>query len=132
MPACLNCNIEFPEAPRRGPRPKTYCSSKCQTKAANARRATTRKGRVEGVTFPQPAEAPERPLRSTLTDTPESVDRSASDSPSPSPAERLAFLMDKAHSRVGVTAWELAEIAKLRKISAWAPVSVIIAKEPRK
>jgi hypothetical protein len=40
--------------------------------------------------------------------------------------------MAKAHSRVGVTAWEVAEIAKLRGISAWAPLAKIIGKDTTK
>jgi hypothetical protein len=39
--------------------------------------------------------------------------------------------MEKAHSRTGVNAFEIAIIAKLRGISAWAPVSVILAKETK-
>jgi hypothetical protein len=40
--------------------------------------------------------------------------------------------MDKAHSRVGVNAFEIAEIARARNISAWAPVAKILAREVRK
>jgi hypothetical protein len=46
MPACLQCYAEFPKPTvRKGSRPRTYCSPKCQQKAANARRQTTRAGR---------------------------------------------------------------------------------------
>jgi hypothetical protein len=48
------------------------------------------------------------------------------------PRDRLAELMAKAQSRTGITAWEVAELAKLRGISPWAPLRVIIAKEIRK
>jgi hypothetical protein len=50
----------------------------------------------------------------------------ASDAPSAA-ADRLTFLMDRAHSRTGINAWEVAELAKLRGISPWAPLRVIIA-----
>jgi hypothetical protein len=43
--------------------------------------------------------------------------------------DRLAELLDKAHSRAGVTSWEIATIAKLRGVSAWAPLEKIIGKE---
>jgi hypothetical protein len=35
--------------------------------------------------------------------------------------------MAKAHSRKGIDAWEIAELAKLRGISPWVPLRVIIA-----
>jgi hypothetical protein len=117
-PACTT--PEFTPGPRRG-KPQTFCRPACQITAANMRRATTRAGRSP--TYPHAGESSGRPLPSTLTDIPPSVERSASDLPS---------LMAKAHSRVGVTAWEIATIAKLRGISAWAPLSVILAKEPTK
>jgi hypothetical protein len=120
--ACLQCNEEFTPGPRRGARPQAYCSRPCQIKAANARRASTRSGRGAGAlrTPKSVLESPESP--STLSTPPET----------PNPVDRLAELMALAHSRKGVTAWEIAEIAKLRNISPWAPVSVIIAKEARK
>jgi hypothetical protein len=46
LPACLQCTNDIPPAPRKGGKPRTYCSAPCQIKAANARRATTRSGRV--------------------------------------------------------------------------------------
>jgi hypothetical protein len=128
MPACLHCHTDFPPAPTRG-KPQVYCGRPCQTKAANARRASTRAGRKLPLeTYPHAGEPSGRPLPSTLTDIPPSVDRSATDSPS----ARLSELMAKAHSRVGVTAWEVAEIAKLRGISAWAPLAKIIGKDTTK
>jgi hypothetical protein len=87
------------------------------------RRATTRAGRTLGVTYPRTPEPSGQPLAPEATNIPDSVDRSASESPS-----RLSVLMEKAHSRVGVNAFEIAEIAKLRGISAWAPVAKIIAR----
>jgi hypothetical protein len=36
--------------------------------------------------------------------------------------------MARANSRGGVNAWEIAEIAKLRGVSPWAPLHVIIGK----
>jgi hypothetical protein len=123
--ACPQCGSVIQAGPRR----KTYCSTPCQTKAANARRATTRAGRIirptdNGITNPHAGEPSGRPLPSTLTDIPPSVDMAATDAPS----ARLSELMAKAHSRVGVTAWEIAEIAKLRGISPWAPLAKIIGK----
>jgi hypothetical protein len=127
LPACANCQTDFPEAPYRGGKRRVYCARSCQIQAANTRRATTRTGR--GVpTNPQPRKPAKAPSLPTLTDIPPSVDMAASDLP----RDRLAFLMDKAQSRVGVTPWEVAEIAKLRGISPWAPVLIIIAKEIRK
>jgi hypothetical protein len=40
--------------------------------------------------------------------------------------------MAKAQSRGGIDAWEIAELAKLRGISPWAPLRVILAKEERR
>jgi hypothetical protein len=40
--------------------------------------------------------------------------------------------MALAHSPRGIDAWGLAELAKLRNISPWAPARVIIAREIRK
>jgi hypothetical protein len=68
------------------------------------------------MTNPQPSSPTPPALRPA-------VDTSASDAPG-----HLEFLMNKAHSRVGVTAWEVAEIARARGISAWAPVAKIIAR----
>jgi hypothetical protein len=121
LSACLHCNEQFTPGPRRG-KPQVYCGKVCQVQAANARRASTRSGRTSGAlrTPKSVLESPESP--STIPTPPEA----------PTPVDRLAELMAKAHSRVGVTAWEIATIAKLRGISAWAPVSVIIGKEVRK
>jgi hypothetical protein len=125
---CAQCAASFAAPPVRRGKVQIFCTPKCRVAGANARRATTRAGRINGITYPHAGEPSGRPLPSTLTDIPPSVDRSATDSPS----DRLAELMAKAHSRGGVTAWEIAEIAKLRGISAWAPLSVIIAKEQAK
>jgi hypothetical protein len=123
LPACLQCTAEFPAPPVRRGKAQVYCSPPCQMKAANMRRASTRAGRINGITYPHTEEPLQRLETPEAMSIPPSVDRSTSDRPSP--AARLSELMDKAHSRVGVTAWEIAEIAKLRNISAWAPVSVI-------
>jgi hypothetical protein len=125
---CAHCAIEFPQPTVRRGKVQRYCSRPCQITAANMRRASTRAGRINSITYPHAGEPSGRPLPSTLTDIPPSVDRSATDAPD----SRLAELMAKAHSRGGVTAWEIAEIAKLRGISAWAPLSVIIAKDTTK
>jgi hypothetical protein len=119
MPACLQCNEEFPPAPVRG-KPQTFWSRTCQSKAANARRSTTRAGR-KGMTNPRPS-SPTPPAL------PSAVDMSPSDRPTPR-AERISTLMALAHSRGGIGPWEVAELARLRGISPWAPLSVIIAKE---
>jgi hypothetical protein len=112
LSACLQCGAAFEASSR----PKTYCSLPCQSKAANMRRATTRAGRREP--YPRAGGSPTRPIPSTLTDIPPSVDMAATD---------LASLMAKANSRVGITAWEIATIAKLRGISPWSPLRVILA-----
>jgi hypothetical protein len=117
LPACATCTHEFPEATRGG-RAQAYCSPPCRVAAANSRRSTTRKGRL-GAANPQP-------LSPTPPTMPPSVDTSPSDRFNPR-SDSLSALMAKAHSRVGVTAWEIAIIAKLRGISAWAPLSVILA-----
>jgi hypothetical protein len=78
------------------------------------RRATTRTGRSK--TNP-------RPSSPTLTMKPSSVERSPSDAP----AARISELMAKGHSREGINAWEIAELAKLRGISPWSPLRVILA-----
>jgi hypothetical protein len=123
LPACLQCTTDFPAPAARRGKVQVYCSRPCQTKAANARRASTRKGRVEGITYPHAGKAPGQPLLSTPPNIPPTVDRSVSDSPS----ARIAELMALAHSRTGINAWEIAELAKLRGISPWAPLRVIIA-----
>jgi hypothetical protein len=66
----------------------------------------------------------------TLPTIPRSVDRSASDRQN-TPLNRLSELMALAHSRGGIGPWEVAELARLRGMSPWAPLSVIIAKETR-
>jgi hypothetical protein len=78
---------------------------------------------TEGITYPHAGKAPGQPLLSTPPNIPPTVDRSVSDSPS----ARIAELMALAHSRTGINAWEIAELAKLRGISPWAPLRVIIA-----
>jgi hypothetical protein len=123
---CAQCATEFPQPPRTRGKVQRYCSKPCQTKAANMRRATTRAGRINGVTYPQAGKAPIGPLHSTLTDTHATVDRAATETPH-TPSDRLSELMEKAHSRGGVTAWEIAEIAKLRGRSPWSPLRVILA-----
>jgi hypothetical protein len=39
---------------------------------------------------------------------------------------RISELMALAHSRGGIDPWQVAELAKLRNISPWAPLRVII------
>jgi hypothetical protein len=116
MLACPQCTTEIPEAPRRGGKPRVYCSRPCQIKAANARRPPR-------PTYPHAVEPPTQPLAPTLTNIPPSVKTPVSDAP----GARLSELMAKAHSRGGINAWEIAELAKLRGRSPWAPLSVILA-----
>jgi hypothetical protein len=119
---CAQCALSFPAPPFRRGKVQIYCSSQCQTKAANARRATTRAGRSK--TNPQAGGPSGRPSPSTLPNIPPSVDMAASEPQS----SRLAVLMAKAHSRGGIDAWEVAELAKLRGVSPWAPLAKIIAR----
>ena len=122
MPACLQCNEEYQPTkgrdgqPRRGAHPQSYCSRPCQIKAANTRRASTRSGRGAGALRTPKSGAKITDLLPTLSTPPEA----------PNPVDRLAELMAKAHSKVGVTAFEIAEIARARKISPWAPLRVIL------
>jgi hypothetical protein len=127
MPACLNCTASFPAPTARRGKVQIFCTPKCRVAGANARRASTRAGRINGITYPHAGEPSGRPLAPEATNTPESVDRSASDSPS-----RLDVLMALAHSRGGIDPWQVAELAKLRGISAWAPLAKIIGKETKK
>jgi hypothetical protein len=120
---CANCATEFNSGQRRG-KVQRYCRPACQITAANMRRASTRAGRIQGITYPHAGKTPGQPLSPEAITIPPTVKTPASDSPS-----RLSVLMEKAHSRGGVNAFEIAEIAKLRGISAWAPLSVIIAKD---
>jgi hypothetical protein len=122
---CAQCATEFPQPAARRGKVQIFCSPKCRVAGGNARRATTRVGRINGETYPHAGEPSTQPLSPTLIATPPSVERSASDAP----VDRLSELLAKAHSRAGVTAFEIAEIARARGISAWAPLSVIIAKE---
>jgi hypothetical protein len=89
---------------------RRFCTPKCRVAGANARRASTRAGRLSGPTNPQGGEPSGRVDMAEAIAIPPSVDRSVSDAPD----SRLATLMALAHSRKGVTAWEIAEIAKLR------------------
>jgi hypothetical protein len=68
-----------------------------------------------------------QPLSPTPPTIPPSVDTSPSEA-NDTAGDRLSALMEKAHSKVGVNAFEIATIAKMRGISAWAPVAKIIAR----
>jgi hypothetical protein len=74
-----------------------------------------------GAANPQPL-SPTPPVVSPIVDT---SPLAAPDTPS----DRLKALMALAHSRGGIGPWEVAELAKLRGISPWAPLRVILAKE---
>jgi hypothetical protein len=129
MPACQTCTKEFPAATRGG-REQKFCSPPCRVADANSRRETTRKGRL---VWAKPLRATNpQPLSSTPPTMPPSVDTSLSARPTPC-ADRIAELMALANSRGGIDSWQVAELAKLRGISPWAPLRVIIAKKgPRK
>jgi hypothetical protein len=125
---CLSCKEEFIPGPPRGGRAQLYCGSKCRVAAGNSRRAITRKGRKE----PSPPVTNPRVTSPTPPTIPPSVDTSVSE-PRRTRSERIAELMALAHSRTGIDAWQVAELAKLRGISPWAPLRIILAKEgPRK
>jgi hypothetical protein len=119
MPACLSCKEEYQPGPRRGARPQAYCTPKCQQTAANQRRASTRSGRGAGAlrTPKSILESPESP--STIHTPPEA----------PNPVDRLDELMDKAHSKTGIGAFEVAELARLRGLSPWTPFRLIVSKD---
>jgi hypothetical protein len=119
---CAQCAAPFPAPSTRRGKVQIYCAKDCQTKAANARRQTTRAGR-KGATI----ETNPRPSSPTPPELPATVDRSVSDRQD-TPNNRLKALLDKAHSRGGVNAFEIATIAKLRGISPWAPVAKILAR----
>jgi hypothetical protein len=79
MLTCANCAIEFPHpATRRGGRVRRFCTPKCRVAGANARRASTRTGRLNS-TLSTTRKAVEQPIHSTLPPMPPSVDRSLSD-----------------------------------------------------
>jgi hypothetical protein len=41
----------------------------------------------------------------------------------------LEELMDKAHSKVGIGAFEVAELARLKGLSPWTPFRLIVSKD---
>jgi hypothetical protein len=120
LPACAHCTNEFPEAPRRGPRPKTYCSPKCQIKAANIRRDLKRKGDLSTAGEPSGRTPASDPMR---------IPPTPSTPLSDAPNARLSELMEKAHSRTGINAFELADLARLKGLSPWTPFRLIVAKD---
>jgi hypothetical protein len=122
MPACLQCKEEYQPAPRRGARPQAYCGRPCQIKAANARRASTCLGRGSGALRTAKSvldSSIDLPAISTVPEAPKAVDRLAI-------AARISALMTLAHSRGGIDPWQIAELAKLKGISPWAPLRVIL------
>jgi hypothetical protein len=98
-----------------------YCGKPCQTKAANARR-------VRGPNLSTRGEGSGRAVAPEAANIPPTPSTPLSGAPS----ARLEELMALAHSPRGLDAWGLAELAKLRGISPWAPARVIMAKETRK
>ena len=119
MPACLTCTKDFPAATRGG-RAQTFCSPPCRVAAANARRATTRAGRK--VANPKAGKTSTPPLSAAPVKPHPTVDTSPSDAQ----RARISALMTLAHSRGGIDPWQIAELAKLRGISPWAPLRVIL------
>jgi hypothetical protein len=123
---CAQCTAEFLPSTRGG-KVQTYCARTCQITAANMRRASTHAAR----TNPPAVEPSTQPLSPALIATAPTLDRLVSDRQD-TPSERLSELMALAHSRGGIGPWEVAELAKLRGISPWAPLRVILAKEASK
>jgi hypothetical protein len=115
---CPSCSTAFVAPPaRRGGKPRIYCGRVCQIKSANERRV---RGKSNLSTASEPSGQPIAPGVITI---PPTAQTPLSDAPN-----RLEFLMEKAHSRVGVNAFEIAEIARARGISAWAPLAKILAR----
>jgi hypothetical protein len=56
------------------------------------------------------------------------VDRSPSGRQD-TPSNRLSELMEKAYSRTGINAFELADLARLRGMSPWTPFRLIVSKD---
>ena len=132
---CAQCASPFPAPAVRRGKVQIFCTPQCRVAGANARRASTRAGRIirptdNGITNPHAGEPSGRPLPSTLTDIPPSVDRSLSDAHNPRP-DSLEAPMEKAHSRAGINAFELATLAKLRGLSPWTPARLIMSKDYR-
>jgi hypothetical protein len=124
---CASCAVDFPAPAQRRGKVQIYCSPKCRVAGGNARRSSTRQGRINGETNPH-AGRPVSPEATTIPPTakpPVSGHASTAESVDGS---RLEELMEKAHSRVGVNAFEIALIAKMRGISPWAPTRVILAR----
>jgi hypothetical protein len=133
---CEHCSTAF-TAPtqRRGARARRFCTPKCQQTAANARRQTTREGRKGNLsTAAEPSGQPVAPGVITIPpthSTPLTGPLSRlSDSPY-TPATRLSALMALAHSKGGINPWQLAELARLRGMSPWAPARLIMSKDYR-
>jgi hypothetical protein len=127
LPACAHCTTDFPTPPFTRGKPQRFCGKVCQTRAANARRASTRAGRIQG-DLSTSGKTPGQPVAPGVTIVPPKAKTPLSDAPN----ARLDALMALAHSPRGIDAWQLAELAKLRGISPWAPARVIMAREVRK
>jgi hypothetical protein len=130
MPACLNCHTEFAEAPRRGPRPKTFCSRPCQIKAANERRSIKRRGSAaqRPCDLSTAGKTPGRPSSPEAITIPPSASTPLSDSPNPT-SDRIAELLARAHSKTGIDPFSVAELARLRGLSPWTPFRLIVSKD---
>jgi hypothetical protein len=109
---CATCATPLPRRSKaRGGKPQSYCSPRCRKTAENRRAG----------------HAP----RATLTIRPSNSLKAASDAPtqrSVADEGRVTLLLDKAHSRTGISSFEIAELAKLRGIDPSAPLKVIFAR----
>ena len=118
MLTCAQCATPFPApAQRRGGRVQIYCQRACQITAANIRRDLKRKGNLSTAVKPSG-----RVDMAKVITIPPSNSRAASDAHN----TRISALMTLAHSRGGIDPWQIAELAKLKGVSPWAPLRVIL------
>jgi hypothetical protein len=114
---CASCAAPFQPAPPRGGMTQIYCQRSCQIKAANIRRDAKRRANLS--TAVKPSGLPSSP---PLLNMSPSVDRALSAAHN----TRISALMTLAHSRGGIDPWQIAELAKLKRVSPWAPLRVIL------
>jgi hypothetical protein len=100
-----------------------FCQRACQIRAANIRRDAKRKANLSTDVKPSG-----RVEMVGVTTIPPDHSTPLSDSPNPT-ADRIAELMAKAHSRTGINAFELADLARLRGLSPWTPARLIMSKD---
>jgi hypothetical protein len=114
---CPHCKSTF--AARVGAKPQRYCSASCRRAVQNARAAEQRtqalgshRNALQASKVTKVAATPSKPASNVLG-------RDSS---------RLATLLDAAHSRRGLNAWEIAELARLRGIDPAAPLNQIFGR----